>query len=94
MNTSDLQLIQEKHKQLDALLPTLTADAWLVPCREQNDRAAALFAGFETIGETVLVFTKTGKKIAVVTDYDQHDAIAAEVYDEVVPCSSGFAEPR
>lgn len=93
MNASDLKLIQEKHHQLDKLLPSLTVDAWLMPCREQNDRAAALFAGFETIGETVLVFTKTGKKIAVVTDYDQHDAIATGVYDEVVPCSSGFAEP-
>ena len=93
MNTSDLLLIQEKHKQIDALLPKLTVDAWLVPCRELNDRAAALFAGFDTIGETVLVFTKAAKKIAVVTDYDQHDAIAAGVYDEVVPCSSGFAEP-
>jgi len=93
MNDNDLKLIQEKHKQLDDLLPSLTADAWLIPCREESDRAAPLVAGFDTIGETVLIFTKTGKKIAVVTDYDQHDAMKANVYDQVIPCSSGLAEP-
>ncbi len=93
MNSSDHRLIKEKHAQLDLLLPSLEADAWLIPCREENDRSAALVAGFDTIGETVLVFTKTGKKIAVVTDYDRHDALATGVYDEVIPCSKGFAEP-
>ena len=89
----DLTLIREKHAQLDALLPILNADAWLIPCREQSDRAATLFAGFDVIGETIFVFTKAGRKIALVTDYDRHDAEKAGVYDEVVPCSSGLAEP-
>lgn len=93
MDTEDLKLIREKHTQLDRLLPKLKADAWLIPCREENDRAAPLLAGFDTIGETILVFTRQGKKIAIVTDYDQHDAKATGVYDEVIPCSQGFAEP-
>ena len=89
----DLTLIREKHAQIDALLPTLNADAWLMPCREQSDRAATLFAGFDVIGETVFVFTKAGRKIALVTDYDRHDAEKSGVYDEVVVCSSGLADP-
>jgi len=93
MTPNDLTLIREKHAQLDALLPTLNADAWLIPCREQSDRAATLFAGFEVIGETVFVFTKAGKKVAVVTDYDRHDAEKVGVYDEVIPCSGGLTEP-
>ncbi len=93
MHTDELKLIHEKHQQLDSLLPQLKADAWLIPCREENDRAAPLFAGFDTIGETILIFTQKGKKIAIVTDYDQQDAKATGVYDEVIPCSKGFAEP-
>lgn len=93
MTTNALTLIREKHAQLDILLPTLNADAWLIPCREQSDRAATLFAGFDVIGETVFVFTKAGKKIAIVTDYDRHDAEKTGVYGEVIPCSSGLTEP-
>ena len=93
MHSDNLKLIREKHAQLDKLLPQLKADAWLIPCREENDRAAPLLAGFDTIGETILIFTRKGKKIAIVTDYDQQDARATGVYDEVIPCSKGFAEP-
>lgn len=93
MHNANLKLIREKHAQLDKLLPKLNADAWLIPCREENDRAAPLLAGFDTIGETILIFTRKGKKIAIVTDYDQQDARATGVYDEVIPCSKGFAKP-
>lgn len=42
MTPSDLTLIREKQAQLDALLPSLEADAWLVLCREGSDPATLL----------------------------------------------------
>lgn len=89
---SDLTLVRQKHKQLDDLLPTLQADAWLVYARERSDPATVLFAGFEVIGESAFIFTKTGEKLAIVADYDRYDALEAAVYDEVISYSGSFAE--
>jgi Xaa-Pro aminopeptidase len=89
---SELTLVRQKHKQLDALLPTLQADAWLIYARERSDPATALFAGFEVIGESAFIFTKAGEKLAIVADYDRYDALELEVYDEVISYSGSFAE--
>lgn len=88
---SELTLLRQKHKQLDALLPTLQADAWLIYTREQSDPAVALVAGCEAVGESAFIFTKTGEKLAIVPNYDRHDLLELGVY-EVVGYSGAFAE--
>jgi Xaa-Pro aminopeptidase len=84
MTQSDLTLIREKHAQLDALLPSLPADAWVVFCREGSDRSTLLFAGHEMVGLTAFVFTPGGRKIALVADYDRMGIEAPGVFDDVV----------
>jgi Xaa-Pro aminopeptidase len=84
MTQSDLTLIREKHAQLDVLLPSLPADAWVVFCREGSDRSTLLFAGHEMVGLTAFVFTPGGRKIALVADYDRMGIEAPGVFDDVV----------
>ena len=84
MNERDLTLMREKHAQLDALLPTLPADAWIVFCREGSDRSTLLFAGEPMVGLSAFVFTRAGDKIAVVADYDRMAIEAPGVFGEVV----------
>jgi Xaa-Pro aminopeptidase len=84
MTTSDLTLIREKHAQLDALLPDLPADVWVVFCREGSDRSTLLFAGHEMVGLSAFVFTRGGRKLALVADYDRMGIEAPRVFDDVV----------
>lgn len=84
MNEPDLTLMREKHAQLDALLPTLPADAWIVFCREGSDRSTLLFAGEAMVGLSAFVFTRAGDKIAVVADYDRMAIEAPGVFGEVI----------
>ncbi len=84
MNSQDLTLIRQKHAQLDALLPDLQADAWLVFCREGSDQSTLLFAGEAMVGLSAFVFTKAGDKVAIVADYDRMGIEAPGVFDEVV----------
>jgi Xaa-Pro aminopeptidase len=84
MTQSDLTLIREKHDQLDGLLPKLPADVWVVFCREGSDRSTLLFAGHEMVGLSAFVFTRSGRKIALVADYDRMGIEEPGVFDDVV----------
>ncbi len=84
MNQNDLTLTREKHAQLDALLPSLPADAWLVLCREGSDLSTLLFAGEPMVGLSAFLFTRSGRKVALVADYDRMGIEAPGVFDEVV----------
>lgn len=84
MTNADLTLIREKHAQLDGLLPSLGADAWVVFCREGSDRSTLLFAGHEMVGLSAFVFTPGGRKLALVADYDRMGIEQPGVFHEVV----------
>jgi len=84
VNSRDLTLIREKHAQLDALLPQLEADAWVVFCREGSDQSTLLFAGEAMVGLSAFVFTKRGDKIAIVADYDRMSIEAPGVFGDVI----------
>ena len=84
MTQSDLTLIREKHDQLDGLLPALPADAWVVFCREGSDRSTLLFAGHEMVGLSAFLFTRGGRKVALVADYDRMGIEEPGVFDDVV----------
>jgi Xaa-Pro aminopeptidase len=80
----DLALLLEKHAQLDALLPHLPADAWVVLCREGSDASTLLFAGAEMVGLSAFVFTPRGAKIAIVADYDRLGIEEPGVFHDVI----------
>ncbi len=84
MTQSDLTLIREKHAQLDALLPKLEADAWVVFCREGSDRSTFLLTGHAMVGLSAFVFTPTGRKIALVADYDRMGIEEPDVFHDVI----------
>lgn len=84
MNHADLRLIREKHAQLDALLPSLPADAWIVFCREGSDQSTFLFTGEAMVGLSAFVFTRRGDKVAVVADYDRSAIEAPGVFGDVI----------
>lgn len=84
MTNADLTLIREKHAQLDGLLPALPADAWVVFCREGSDRSTLLFAGHEMVGLSAFVFTPSGRKLALVADYDRMGIEQPGVFDAVI----------
>lgn len=84
MSTNDLILTREKHAQLDGLLPALPADAWVVFCREGSDPSTLLFAGHEMVGLSAFVFTRSGRKLALVADYDRMGIEAPGVFDDVI----------
>ena len=94
MTQSDLTLIREKHAQLDALLPELGADAWVVFCREGSDRSTLLFAGQEMVGLSAFLFTPGGRKIALVADYDRYGIEQPGVFDEVVAYGREGLDPH
>ena len=94
MTEADIVLIREKHAQLDELLPKLEADAWLVYGREGSDRNSLLLSGLEMIGESAYLFTRSGRKVAVVADYDRMAHETPGVFDEVIAYSkTGIKEP-
>ena len=84
MTQSDLTLIREKHAQLDGLLPKLQADAWVVFCREGSDPSTLLFAGHAMVGLSAFVFTPSGRKIALVADYDRMGIEQPGEFGEVI----------
>lgn len=93
MTPSDLTLIREKQAQLDALLPSLEADAWLVLCREGSDPATLLFANTEMVGEAAFLLTKSGQKFAVVADYDVAPIAASGAFAITPYGQGGFEAP-
>ncbi len=84
MTEADRRLVQQKHQQLERLLPQMDADVWLVFCREGSDPSTLLFAGEEMVGLSAFVFTPQGQKIAIVADYDRMAIEAPEVFGEVL----------
>jgi Xaa-Pro aminopeptidase len=84
MTPNDLALVREKHAQLDALLPQLPADVWVVFCREGSDRSTLLTTGHEMVGLSAFLFTPGGEKYALVADYDRMGIEQLGVFGHVV----------
>ncbi len=84
MKSEDLVLIHEKQQQLDELLEAMSADCWLVYCREGSDPSTVLYVGYPMIGESAFFFTKDKQKIAIVANYDRAAVTETGTFDEVI----------
>ena len=93
MNPRDVELVREKHAQLNGFLPHLEADAWLVLTREDSDPAVHLLTGGGMVGEAAFLFTKDGRKTAIVADYDTGPFDHTGVFDVVSYGTGGFMKP-
>jgi len=76
--------VQEKKAQLDLLLANMEADCWLVYCREGSDPSTVLYVGYPMIGESAFFFTKDGRRIALVANYDEAAIRETGVFTEVL----------
>lgn len=93
MKQADITLVKQKHRQLDALLPTMEADAWLVLTREHSDLSTLLFSGIGMVGETAFLFTRTGERHAIVADYDVAPIEASGEFQVTSYGQGGFLAP-
>ncbi len=93
MKQADITLIKEKHRQLDALLPSMEAEAWLVLTREHNDLSTMIFAGTGLIGEAAFLFTRSGARYAIVADYDVEPIQASGEFTVASYGQGGFMQP-
>jgi len=85
----------QKGQQACALLEELDLDCWLVWVREtmqMADPVLDLVLGIDVIGQTALLFTREGERIAIA---QHHDALGlpSELFDRVVPYTKGSGEP-
>lgn len=83
MNQDDVRLLGEKQAQLDVLIESMTADCWIVFCREGSDPSTPLYVGYPMVGESAFFFSKSGEKIAIVANYDEAAVQETGVFDSV-----------
>jgi Xaa-Pro dipeptidase len=90
------QLIREKLDQAATLVPRSGADVWLTFVRETSvgsDPALPLILEGGLTWESALLVSRTGKRIAVVGNYDADPLIASGAWDEVVPYVQSVRPP-
>lgn len=93
MKQADIALVQQKHRQLDSLLPKMDADAWLVLTREHSDPSTLLFTGTGLVGEAAFIFSRDGARHAIVADYDVDPIAASGEFTVTSYGQGGFMQP-
>jgi Xaa-Pro aminopeptidase len=93
MKQADITLVQQKHRQLDSLLPTMDAEAWLVLTREHSDLSTLLFTGIGLVGEAAFLFTRDGARHAIVADYAVEPIAASGEFQVISYGQGGFLQP-
>ena len=93
MKQADIALVQQKHRQLDSLLPQMDADAWLVLTREHSDPSTLLFTGTGLVGEAAFIFSLDGARHAIVADYDVDPIAASGEFTVTSYGQGGFMQP-
>jgi len=91
---ADIKLRQQKGEQACEILAELDLDCWLVWVREtmqMADPAMNVLLGTDVIGQTVLLFTRDGERIAIA---QHHGALGlpSELFDRIVPYTKGCGE--
>ncbi len=80
-------LIQEKAAQAVGLLKELGLDLWLVFARESSltpDPCLELVVGSSVTWHSAFLFSRTGKRIAIVGRFDADNVRATGAYDQVI----------
>ena len=86
-------LEDQKGRQACEILNELDLDCWLVWVRETSqiaDPVLPLVFGGDLVGQSALIFTKGGERIAIVKDYDAAGVEARDLFDRVLPYAEGI----
>ncbi|TFG31676.1 aminopeptidase P family protein [Candidatus Thorarchaeota archaeon] len=88
-------LERSKCDQACGLLKELDIASWLVWVREtsqQSDPVLELILGGDVVWQSAFIFTNTGKKIAIVGNFDADGIKALGIYDRVIPYTKGIKD--
>lgn len=83
-----LSLVQEKNQQACKILKELGMDAWLIWVRETKqmaDPALSLVLGIDLVWQSALIYTQTGKRLAIVGNFDAAGVEPLGVFQEIIP---------
>jgi Xaa-Pro aminopeptidase len=87
------ELELEKCEQANQLLKELDLDAWLVWVRETSQMADPILEmvlGGDLVWQSALLFTKDGKRTAIVGNFDADGIKAKKLYHRIVPYTEGI----
>lgn len=89
-------LVHEKIEQTIGILQEQNVDLWMTFVRETSavrDPALDFIYGHDVTWQSVLIFTKSGKKIAIVGRYDGETVQRIGAFDEVILYDTAFSQP-
>jgi Xaa-Pro aminopeptidase len=89
-------LVHEKADQAQALLGETNLDCWLIFVRETGvrpDPGVELVVGSDLTWDSAFLFSRGGKRIAIVGRYDAPEIRASGVFGEVIGYDEGISEP-
>ena len=90
-----VSLEQEKSNQACEILKELNIDSWLVWVRETSqvaDPVLELVLGGELVWQSALIYTKSGRKTAVVGNFDADGLKSKGIYDTVIPYTQSIRD--
>jgi Xaa-Pro aminopeptidase len=89
-------LVHEKADQAQALLGETNLDCWLIFVRETSvrpDPGVELVVGSDVTWDSAFLFSRGGKRIAIVGRYDAPEIRAGGMFGEVIGYDEGISEP-
>src|SRR5262249_42096842 len=89
-------ITSEKLAQAETIVAESGADVWMTFVRESSnggDPALPLILGSALVWQSALLVTKTGRRVAVVGNYDADSIKASGDWHEVIPYVQGIRQP-
>ncbi len=86
----------EKSRQACELLKEFDLDLWLIWVRETKQMAdpiLSLVLGIDVVWQSALIYTKTGKRIAIVGNFDAAGIKSLGIFQKIVPYTQSIRDP-
>jgi len=97
-NDLSLEIIKEKHKQVETLLAQHQIDCWLIFVRETEiilDPIMPYISGSDVVWDSAFIFSLSGnkfKKLAIVGNFDVEAEKEKGIWDDVVGYTQGIGD--